>query len=368
MKVYIRADSSVDIGSGHVMRCLTLAEELRQSGSEVVFLCRDLKGNIMTIIRNRGFQVNSLPGLNCSVSKSNIFSVLKKLWYEDFLAVRKVIHQDVTIPEWLIVDHYSLDIEWETSLRQYVKKIMVIDDLADRKHDCDVLLDQNYYENMFVRYNNLVPDYCKKLIGPRYALLREEFIKARQNLKNIMENVNRILVFFGGSDPTNETIKTLYALKMLNLLDLQIDVVVGSSNPNKQEVENICTQIPSANFHCQIDNMAELMAESDLAIGAGGSAVWERCYLALPTIVIITAENQEAIVNDLSKYGAIISLGRSEDISANILSSFLSSVIQDSALLDSLSQKSLVLMNSHNPGNSVSEISNYLIRMSDSLQ
>jgi len=204
LKILIRTDSSVQIGTGHVMRCLTLADELRERGAEIVFVCRDFAGNL------------------CGYTEGNLKHAawLGADWQTDARQVEEIIKDFNTHPDWLVVDHYALDERWERYLRSYVKKIMVIDDLADRPHDCDLLLDQNFYENLESRYDGLAPSGCKKLLGPKYALLRPEFREERKNLRKRDGYVKRIMIFFGGSDPTNETTKALEAVRMLNRPDI----------------------------------------------------------------------------------------------------------------------------------------------------
>ena len=221
----IRVDSSTRIGSGHLMRCRTLAEELKERGADVHFVCRRHSGNLNELLRDT-FSVYELP--SPSIDTHNVAD-------DDYAAWLGIIQEEdaadtiATLqgwrPDWLVVDHYSLDKRWETALRPYVRRIMVIDDLANRTHDCDLLLDQNFYLGMENRYNNLVPSHCQLLLGPKYALLRPEFRKARKTLRIRDGKVQRIFVFFGGTDPTNETTKVIQALKTLEL-EFIVDVVL----------------------------------------------------------------------------------------------------------------------------------------------
>ncbi len=199
---------------------------------------------------------------------------------------------------------------------------MVIDDLANRKHNCDIILDQNYYADMKLRYQGLVPKYCNQLLGPEYALLRKEFYVAKKTLRKRSGTIKNILVFFGGSDPSNETGKTLEALIQLKTTDLAINVVVGASNPHKDSLKLIC-DINNFNYLCQVSNMAQLMAEADLAIGAGGTTTWERCFLELPSIVIAIAENQVGLCEEAAKAGVITFLGVKECVTAKIIANEL---------------------------------------------
>jgi UDP-2,4-diacetamido-2,4,6-trideoxy-beta-L-altropyranose hydrolase len=192
---------------------------------------------------------------------------------------------------------------------------MVIDDLANRPHECDLLLDQNYYRDLDSRYQGLVPEQCVTLLGPEYVLLRPEFTQARARLRARDGTVRRILVFFGGSDPTNETEKVMEALSLLGRPDIEVDVVVGLANPKRDAIQALCGALPNVSFHCQVSNMAELILNADLGVGAGGAAMWERCYLGLPTITVVFAANQARTTEDVATTGAIEYLGWSGRLS-----------------------------------------------------
>ena len=317
MKVTIRTDASLLIGSGHVMRCKTLADELRKRGSEIIFICRAHPGNLIALLREDGYMVKELPAPNVI----NTVRTNESDDYATWLGVEQSEDAEQTIdalgdfkPDWLVVDHYGLGESWEKALRGHVDKIFVIDDLANRRHDCEVLLNQNLLDNLDIVYQELVPHHCRKLLGPRFVLLRPEFRKARETLRERDGIIRRILVFFGGVDPTCETEKALGALKMMGRPDIVVDVVVGSNNPNGQEIEAICRSMRSVTFHYQISNMAELMAATDLAIGAGGTASWERCCLGLPSLVTIIADNQAKPTSGLAGGGAVVNLGTSANI------------------------------------------------------
>jgi len=315
----IRADASVQIGTGHVMRCLTLADELRRRGTEAVFICREFDGNLCGYVEEKGYVVHRLHVSN--VPEQNIESGLKHaawlgaVWQTDARQVERIIKDLGMPPDWLVMDHYALDERWEGYLRPYVKKIMAIDDLADRPHDCDILLDQNFYENLESRYDGLVPPSCKKLLGPKYALLRPEFREARKNLRKRDGHVKRIMIFFGGTDPSNETAKALEAIRLLNRPGIAVDVVVGNANPYKEQIKQLCSTKYNITYHCQVENMAQLMADADLFIGGGGSTTWERCCLGLPSLIISTAINQNAIAVGCAQAGIGIHINKSKDIS-----------------------------------------------------
>lgn len=339
-KAYFRVDSSYFIGSGHLMRCLTLAEELKKEGFQIQFICRELPGNLIDIAENHGFAVSRLympEGLEYQPVDGDYNTWLGVSWEQDAEETIKIIKGKSL--DWLIIDHYSLDIRWEKKLRPYVKKIMVIDDLANRPHDCDLLLDQNLVEDMEKRYEGLLPSYCVKLVGPQYALLRPEFREARKRLKKRDGTVKRMLIFFGGSDPTNETEKALKAVLMLNRPDITVDVVVGKTNPHREKIKELCSVHPNVNYYCQVNNMAELMAKAGLAIGAGGATTWERCYMGLPAIVIDIAENQKMVTNYLAKLGFIIYLGFKEEIDIYMINREIVKIIENKDILLSVEKK-----------------------------
>ncbi|EON70440.1 UDP-2,4-diacetamido-2,4,6-trideoxy-beta-L-altropyranose hydrolase [Lysinibacillus sphaericus] len=323
MSIFIRVDASTEIGTGHVIRCLTLANRLKKEGKTVAFICRHAEGDCMELIEQQGFYVYKLRA-----SEGSLWTYVADYWKEDARETINILrHYKV---EQLIVDHYSIDIKWEQVVRPFTKEIMVIDDLANRPHDCDELLDQNFYLNKDSRYNGLVPVHTRLLLGPKHALLREEFKEARKIIKSFTGKVERIFVFFGGSDPTNETEKVLRAiLPIIHLKKIEVDVVVGNSNPNKMKIREVCSTSDQLTYHCQINNMAELMVKADLAIGAGGATTWERIYLHLPTIVIAVADNQVKAAEDLAEINAIVFLGMHNSIREENISSCLRNIISD---------------------------------------
>ncbi len=325
MKIVIRTDSSEKIGSGHLMRCLTLLDELcqRDSAVAVSFVCRELPGNLIQLVKNKGYEVHPLP---CDSKKSD--SSPEGATLEADTQETQQILDGIGQVDWLIVDHYGLDAQWETAMRPMAKNIMVIDDLANRPHDCDLLLDQNLYEDMEIRYDALLPEHCSKLLGPKYALLRPEFSVARNTLRERDGNVRRLLIFFGGSDHTNETAKALEAIKLLRRPDIAVDVVVGASNSKKEEIKEQCSRMPEVTYYCQVENMAELMARADLAIGAGGSTTWERCCMGLPSLVVTIADNQVEASKTLARQGYILYLGHYDKITGETLASALGIAFQ----------------------------------------
>lgn len=332
MNVVFRVDSSIYMGIGHLMRCLSLAGELRAKDILVKFICSNLPGNQAGILEKNGYTVHLLP---YNASQTEVQQTIN------------TVEQEVCKVDWIIIDHYAIDEPWEKQLRPYIKRIMVIDDLANRRHDCDLLLDQNYYDNMKSRYEGLVSNHCRKLLGPKYALLRPEFLWERKNLRTRDGLIRRILIFYGGTDPGNETEKALKAIRKLNLPGVAIDVVVGSTNPNRVRIGELCSSIPGVSFYCQVDNMAQLTANADLALCAGGSATHERCMLGLPSIVTIIADNQLETTAVLDKAGAVRSIGLSRDVTVKKIADAVAEAIANPEAVRDIGKRALQLTAEH---------------------
>ncbi|MBT4989359.1 MAG: UDP-2,4-diacetamido-2,4,6-trideoxy-beta-L-altropyranose hydrolase [Rickettsiales bacterium] len=326
--IVFRVDSSCQIATGHVMRCLTLAKYLKKYQIEIVFICRDLEGNVIERIEKEGFNLRILtkPNVKLSVSENEYDNWFEVTWYQDASETEEILSElkeDIT----LIIDHYSIDYKWHKSIRPFVKKIVVIDDLANRKHDCDIVIDQNLYHDFQNRYNDLVSDNCQKFLGNDYAILREQFYQISKRDRN---NVRNILIFFGGIDPDNLTLKAINSV-ILAQQSLNVGfnvIVIGAKNNFQAEVMQLCTE-STFEYKLFVDNMAEIMNWADLSIGAGGTTSWERCHLNLPAIVISFADNQIEICNALADYGMIKYLGNSKDITEEIIMHNLIDVYND---------------------------------------
>jgi UDP-2,4-diacetamido-2,4,6-trideoxy-beta-L-altropyranose hydrolase len=347
MDVLIRADASLAMGQGHVMRCLTLAGTLREQGLMATFVCREHPGNLCDFIEAQGFPVKRLPMPGAALlpeAGTGYAAWLGGTWADDAAQTRAVIEQAGARPHWLVVDHYGLDARWENSLRASMGRIMVIDDLADRPHDADLLLDQNLYPDMEGRYAGLIKADCIQLLGPKHALLRREFMEAREHLRSRDGSIRRVLIFFGGSDATNETGKALDAMAMLNLPEVDFDIVVGAANPRRDQLAARCEAWPHVRFHCQISHMSELMSAADLSLGAGGSTTWERCATGLPSLVISVADNQVAIARGVDQAKAQRYLGADNEVSAHVLASAITALQDNPKVLQDMSTSALALV------------------------
>jgi len=325
MKVAFRADASIQIGNGHVMRCLTLADGLQAAGGNCLFICRLHVGHLVDMIEARGYKVVVLPPPGVpELNSERIEHVelpvhanwLGTDWLSDAEQTREALDGERQI-DWLVVDHYALDIRWEQALGKKYKYLMVIDDLADRSHDCDLLLDQNLGRKAG-DYIPLVPKGSLILTGPRFAILRPEFSKFRPMSlsRRSAPQLKHILISMGGVDKDNATGAILSALNADDLpVDCRITVVMGESAPWLRSVQSQAECLPwKTEVMVSVRDIARLMTEADLAIGAAGSTSWERCCLGIPTIMVICAENQRAGALALSAAGAAVLIGDIVDI------------------------------------------------------
>jgi len=318
MDIVFRADASLDIGTGHVMRCLTLADALRRRGANCRFICREHPGHLVDFIHQQGYESHILPCLESGEfmdrhdkqgPQVGHSEWLGASWYDD--AQQTLSGLDGGPVDWLVVDHYALDSDWEALMRPVCRRLMVIDDLADRAHECDLLLDQNLGR---VRndYTHLVSPKCITLTGPTYALLRPEFAELRPYSlsRRSRPEFRRLLITMGGVDKDNATCSVLEALRECLLpTGCRISVVMGSNAPWLAQVHNLAEQMPwPTEVLVNVSDMARVMAESDMAIGAAGSTSWERCSFGLPSIVVVLAENQRSIASALQISGAAISM------------------------------------------------------------
>ncbi|SNY56043.1 UDP-2,4-diacetamido-2,4,6-trideoxy-beta-L-altropyranose hydrolase [Arsukibacterium tuosuense] len=315
MKVLFRTDASVALGSGHVMRCLTLADALRKLGANCDFACRLTSGHLADVIRRQGFNILPLPDV-IATEMADASATLAQLTQNYDL---------------LIIDHYALAADYSRQLRSHFRHIMQIDDLANRSYDCDLLLDQNLVANAEQRYGKLVPVHCKVLTGPRYALLREEFYHPPEQRVS-----DRILIGFGGSDEQNLTSLAIDAVNKLKIPGLTADIVIGANNPWHAEIYKLTASLPNMRLHVQCNYMAKLMHQARLMLGGGGASHWERCISALPGLVVTVAENQQATTAFLDQLGACVWLGQAADMSAEFFAERLCYYLSRPALLDSM--------------------------------
>ncbi|MFG0720633.1 UDP-2,4-diacetamido-2,4,6-trideoxy-beta-L-altropyranose hydrolase [Pseudomonas sp. GLN_6] len=293
MKFAFRVDSSLQIGSGHVMRCLTLANALRDNGHDCFFICREHVGNLNEIVIDQGFYLQELPLGNSHDEDLPHAQWLGASQLEDAVAcIPSLVEWK---PDWLIVDHYALDIRWELAVRRHFGMLMVLDDLSDRNHACDVLLDQNFGRT-HKDYAGLVPAHCRIFTGSSYVLLRPQFCSVREEslARRAKNNVRKLLIQTGGMDQYNHAGEVLSALQRCDLPpNTHITVVLNSKAPAIKSIQQQALMMRwETRVEIDLKDMARLMAESDLAIGSGGGATYERIFLGLPSLLRPVASNQ----------------------------------------------------------------------------
>ena len=339
MRIAFRTDASLEIGTGHVMRCLTLADALRAQGAQCHFICREHLGHLMEVIRQRGYVVNCLNATTHKAQETckNSVGLTQELhpdllhqsdfavwlgctWQTDAQDTADVLFS--LQPDWLVVDHYALDQHWEVALAPHFRHLLVIDDLADRHHHCNLLLDQNLGRDP-QDYEALVPTHCQVLAGPQYALLRHEFVELRPyslQRHQVQRALCRLMITMGGVDQSNATEQVLQALKTCSLPpECRITVIMGFAAPWQEEIRELAAQMPwSTEVLVNVDDMARRMADSDLVIGAAGSTSLESCCLGLPTVMVVLADNQKLGARSLEAARAASLIGELNDISTQL--------------------------------------------------
>lgn len=324
MKVVFRCDASRLIGTGHMVRCLTLAHELRRRGAEVRFITRAHDGHLAARLAEELMPVTLLPAPagELLAGSGDAYAVWRGVPAEQDVC-ETIAELAGVKPDWLVVDHYGLDASWEKALRPHCCRLLAIDDLPDRTHDCDLLLNQNQGAA-----HGPVSAGCQVLLGPRFALLRPEYAAAR-TLKSpeVTGDASRLLIFFGGVDEENLTGRTLRVLSEAPFAGLAVDVVIGPNYPHRASLEVMATSRGRTRILSGRPHLADLLLQADLAIGAGGGAIWERLCLGVPSIVVGAAENQLTACRSLAQDGNVVYLGTLADFTEAKLSDELQGLL-----------------------------------------
>jgi UDP-2,4-diacetamido-2,4,6-trideoxy-beta-L-altropyranose hydrolase len=290
MKVLFRADSSLEIGSGHVQRCLALATALSAKGASCVFAARELPGNVNALIASAGHSLVTLPphATDPDADAAEVASAMNR-----------------APVDLVIVDHYALDRRWEEAFKPFARRCAVIDDLADRSHCCDALIDVTPGAHRAALYDRLVPADALLLLGPRYAILRPEFRSLRAAMRPRSSAVDRVLISFGAIDAGNHSMLAWEAVRA-TANDARIDIVLGGNAPHLRQLQDAIRADKRTRLHIDTPEMAKLMVAADLAIGAGGTTSWERACLGLPAVVTAIADNQRDNIQALADAGAAV--------------------------------------------------------------
>lgn len=339
------------------MRCLTLADGLRERGARSIFICRPHAGHLLDLIKQRGHTALTLaPAEHVLTAPADPQHAhwLGTGWDSDAAQTREVLGGQVL--DWLVVDHYAIDRRWEDVMRPCTRRILAIDDLADRPHDCDMLLDQNLGREA-EHYGGLLKRHTQTLIGPEFALLRPEFAQWRAHSLQRRENpqLKNLLITMGGVDQSNATGQVLDALNRCDLpADLSVTVVMGPCAPWLARVKTQAAAMPRpTQVLAGVSNMAQLMAQSDLCIGAAGSTSWERCCLGLPSIQLVVAENQNEAASALAHMNAVLSINLSPRFSTE-LKILIASI--DSPCMEKLAKNSAAICNGRGPETVISHL------------
>jgi len=308
LRVAIRVDASIYIGSGHVMRCLTLARTLREKGADVRFLHRDMPGNMGRRIQDAGFAMTLLPappavdappeGFGCAwlgvpveTDAADTINALRD-WCPD------------TAVDVVVADHYALATAWEMQVAPYARRLVVFDDLANKTHACDVLIDQSVYMEPTSRHDARVPKTCRVLSGARYAIIGPEYAALRQGLPIREHPVRTVFIFFGSVDETQETARVLRLFSQPEFERYSLRIVVGHINENLEAIKVAAARRGKATVESGLPSLATLMKTADLAITSCGNTIWEQLCLGLPTVLIAVSRNQINSSENVHRIGA----------------------------------------------------------------
>jgi UDP-2,4-diacetamido-2,4,6-trideoxy-beta-L-altropyranose hydrolase len=312
VNIVFRVDGSTDIGLGHVMRCLALAKQVNEQHN-IIFLCQDLPSQVTPMIAEAGVTLlllrNDLSLVNFENTATGVLSPqiqrhhASKCWS----VLVDVLDRNIDL---LVVDHYALSAPFCSAMRNCCDNIVVIDDLANRSHDCDVLIDQNVYNEIDTRYEGLLPAHTRTLLGPKYAMLRKEFYQ----LPTAQRQDNHLIVCFGGSDPDNLTERAVDILLALSAEDYTADIVVGGAYAKVDTLREKLNDHPNMVLHHNISFLSQLMQRGSFMIGAGGTMHWERARSGIAGLIITLADNQIETTRCLDERRCCMWLGSSDTI------------------------------------------------------
>jgi len=331
--LYIRADATPKIGIGHIMRCIAFGQAWKDRGGQVTLLSHCESDDLRRRIIDEGFDF--IPIETPHPNTNDLDFTL------DMLSA--INYQLSTTSLWLVLDGYNFSPYYQKAIRESGYKLLVIDDMAHLDHyHADILLNQNIHASSL--YYSGDRD-TEKLLGCEYVLLRREFLKYKDWKREIPDKAKKILVTMGGADPDNVTLKVIKALNFINDSELDIRVVVGPTNPNKEALKNAVLHTPCfMRILENAANMTELMAWADVAVSAGGSTCWEMAFMQLPYLVIILSDNQERIAKGVGEARAALNCGWFNDLSENLLSNYIGQTIEDSITRKKYVEKGMELL------------------------
>jgi UDP-2,4-diacetamido-2,4,6-trideoxy-beta-L-altropyranose hydrolase len=345
----VRADATKRMGTGHIMRCMALGQLWQKSGGEVTFLSYCDNAALRHRIISEGFQLISMEQMHPDPS--------------DFVQVLKYSRNvgKANGVSWLVLDGYHFDTDYQMSVREAGIRLLVIDDYNHLQRYCaDILLNQNIGAEK-ISYSGNSDMIC--LFGPKYALLRNEFLDWKDRFKGQPSRVRNILVAMGGADPDNITLKVVRSLLQEGLKDFKVNIVVGPTNSNLKVLEHEIESVAEAGlliarklYLHKSANMPNLMAEADLAITAGGSTCWELCFFGIPSLVIVAAKNQQEIAYGLEKEEAFICLGWHHELTERHIQKQIANLITDKERRQAMSANALSLVDGKGPSRVLKEL------------
>jgi UDP-2,4-diacetamido-2,4,6-trideoxy-beta-L-altropyranose hydrolase len=312
MTIFFRLDESGKTGNGHLVRCLTLAKEIAKKQSKIVFICAEVSEESAKAITIAGFILERISPFDDEINDAQkVSKVLKK--YTLGIA---------------IVDHYGLNIGWNRIIFEHVKKLIVIDDLINRPFYCHLLISPNCFQAN--AYDLLVPGFCELLLGPEFVFIKPEYLQFKKS--SLRNSIDQILIFMGGADSKNVSSKVIEALSENEFNSIHLDIVIGSNNSNKLEIEGIANERGNCTVYFDRSHLADLMNTADLSIGAAGNAAWERVCVGLPSFIITLADNQVPLANYLNKLGFVSYIGHHDLVTTKLIQNSIRVEIKDRQL------------------------------------
>ncbi|MBD2464236.1 UDP-2,4-diacetamido-2,4,6-trideoxy-beta-L-altropyranose hydrolase [Oscillatoria sp. FACHB-1407] len=328
MVILIRADASTRIGTGHIMRCLALAQGLQSAGHHPIVVAAQITPNLVSRLQTLDIQLINIPHELGSL--------------DDAQATIALAHHYQAI--WINVDGYHFGADYQRWIKAAGLNLLFFDDYQHASHyDADLVLNQNVYACPELYESR--ESYTQLLLGTRYALLRPEFLQWQGWQRPSNTPACKILITMGGADPDNVTLKILRAIQLIEIEGLEIIAVIGGSNPHWESLQSV-VQASQDSIHLKqnVTNMPELMAWADVAIAAGGTTSWELAFMGLPTLMVILAENQRAIAEKLGELGAVINLGWHGDVTIEAIAIALTDLLSNSAKRSDMMQRNQTLV------------------------
>ncbi len=323
----VRADATVTSGTGHVMRCLALAQAWQDAGGQAIFAMAEGTSAVAERLRNDSFEVERLGVQVGSAADAEKTSQL-------------ALQRGAT---WVVVDGYKFNAEYHASLKSHGLKVLLIDDNGHARHySADLVVNQNAHASE--AFYSSRDTSTRLLLGPRFAMLRREFAPWRLWNREIPPVARRVLVTMGGSDPDNVTQRVVVAIFSQRDFEVEVTVVAGGSNPHLLTLRKLANSNPAVRLVENTSNMPELIARADIAVSAAGTTSWEMCFLGLPALLLVLADNQQGVAEELGNQGVMLNLGRASDLARSAIAHQLRSLTDSSVDRREMSRRGRALV------------------------